>query len=189
MRAVEKKWQLLFVFVVHSHVHRFLKVWLQVSLYLTGCLLTGHKGNFLVITSNILINIRQKIDANLPQNSFDHWLLYTKLGFFILAENHLVLVWRSNLTSFLCEWSKLTWFQCRDRNWLRFGVGVENDLVFIFGSKLPWFQHGDRNWLVFSAAIGVDLVYVGDWTWLDIYIGISMDLISVCGVEVDLVLV
>ena len=111
------------------------------------------------------------------------------LGFFILAENHLVLVWRSNLTSFLCEWSKLTWFRCRDRNWLRFGVGVENDLVFIFGSKLPWFQHGDRNWLVFSAAIGVDLVYVGDWTWLDIYIGISMDLISVCGVEVDLVLV
>ena len=59
------------------------------------------------------------------------------LGFCMLAEYHLILVWASNLTSFLYLWSKLTcfhcggrnltWFHCRDRNWLGFDVGVEND--------------------------------------------------------------
>ena len=52
-----------------------------------------------------------------------------------LAENESVLVWASNLTSFLCGWSELTWFQCRDRIWLGFGVGVGNDLVLVLGSE------------------------------------------------------
>ena len=82
----------------------------------------------------------------------------------MLAKNHLVLVRASSLTSFLCWWSKLTWFhcegstlilfQCRGRIWLGFGVGVENDLVFVFRSNLKWFWYGDRNWLVFGAGYG-----------------------------------
>ena len=58
------------------------------------------------------------------------------IGFSVLAENHLALVWASKLTSLLCGWSKLalfhcrgwnlTWFQSRCRNWLGFDVGVEN---------------------------------------------------------------
>ena len=73
-----------------------------------------------------------------------HWL-----GFCMLAESQLVLMWAWNLTSFLCGWSKLTWlnyrgsnltwFQCRDRNRIGFGVGVENDLALVFGSKLSSF--------------------------------------------------
>ena len=39
-------------------------------------------------------------------------------------------------------------------------MGVENDLVLVFGSKLSWFWHGDRNKLVFCAQIGIDLVFV-----------------------------
>ena len=33
-------------------------------------------------------------------------------GFCMRARNHLVFVWASKLTCFLCVWSKLTWFKC-----------------------------------------------------------------------------
>ena len=33
-------------------------------------------------------------------------------GFCMRARNHLVFVWASKLTCFLCRWSELTWFQC-----------------------------------------------------------------------------
>ena len=36
-------------------------------------------------------------------------------------------------------WSKLTWFHCRDRHWLVFGVAFENDLFLVSWSTLTWF--------------------------------------------------
>ena len=68
------------------------------------------------------------------------------LGFCMRVESHLVLVWASKLTWFLCGWSKLPRFQCG-------------------GWKLTWFQCrdeidlgsvGGRNWLDFSGGIGID---------------------------------
>ena len=92
------------------------------------------------------------------------------LGVCMLAENHLILVWASNLTSFLGEWSKLSWFhcgrsnltwlQCRDRNWLGVDVGIENDSVLFFGSEFTWLLCGGRKWLGFSILKENGLVYV-----------------------------
>ena len=67
----------------------------------------------------------------------------------MLAENPLFLGLASNLTSLLCGWSNLTCFQCVDRIWLGFGVGVGKDFDLVLGSKLPLFSYGYRKWLVF----------------------------------------
>ena len=40
-------------------------------------------------------------------------------------------------------------------------MGVENDLVLVFGSKLTWFKCGERSLLVFFAGIGFDLFCLG----------------------------
>ena len=90
------------------------------------------------------------------------------LGFCILSENHVVLVWSSSFTSFSCGCSKMTWFQCGDRNPLGFGVGTEYGLVLVFGWNLTWFMWG----------IEIDLVwvYLSKWTWFWRR-GIKIDLI------------
>ena len=99
-----------------------------------------------------------------------------EVGLFLYAGRKSLGFWASNLISFLCGWSKLTWFHCggfnltlfqyRNRNRLDFGVGVENDLSLVFGSKSTRFYYGYQNWVVFCAGIGVDLVFVRGRKWL-----------------------
>ena len=90
------------------------------------------------------------------------------LGFCIPAENHLVLVLASNFTWFLCGLtqidcggSNLTWFRCRDRNWLG----------FVWGSKMN----------CSSVLIEIGSVYVRYRTWLDFNVGIEIDVVLVWG--------
>ena len=61
----------------------------------------------------------------------------------------------------LCRWSKLTWFQYRDRNWLGFCVAVENGFFF-----RVWIEinsnvvSGHRNQLYITMGIEIDLISV-----------------------------
>ena len=91
----------------------------------------------------------------------------------MLAENHLVLVWASNVFPWVVEidlislWgSNLTWFQYWDRNWLDFGVGVEINSVFVRGSKSTRFLRGDRNWHGFCVGCIMTWFYCFDRNWL-----------------------
>ena len=78
------------------------------------------------------------------------------------VENTLAFVWGWNCTRFFYWWSKSTWFQCggsilswfqrRDRNRLRFGVGIENknELILVSGSKWNCFfcvEASKLNWI------------------------------------------
>ena len=92
------------------------------------------------------------------------------LDFRVRAENDSVLVWESRLTLFFCAWSntagflyrgsKLTWFQCRDGNWIDLCVGVQNDLVSVSGSRLTWLLCTGRKWLGFIVGIEIDLFFL-----------------------------
>ena len=70
-----------------------------------------------------------------------------KHGFIVGIRIGLVLVSRHQNWLVFIGGTKLAWFQCRDRNWLDFGMGVENVLVVAFGSKTTWCPYGYRNWL------------------------------------------
>ena len=64
------------------------------------------------------------------------------------------------LTCFECD-DRLTWFLC---------VVVEIDSVFRCGPQIAWFQCEHRNWIGFVLVVDIDLISV----W-----GIELDLISV----------
>ena len=84
---------------------------------------------------------------------------------------------------FLVLGSKLTWFS-GDRNWLGLCVGVEDDLVFVFGSiltsfmwgielgltsvlgsEVTWFCVGDINRLCFGVITEIDMFSVRVQNW------------------------
>ena len=142
------------------------------------------------------------------------WLVFcvggrSRLGFCMWSRNRLIFAWVVEVDFFfsvgdgtcldfslgmeliwlLWRWSKLTWFQCRDRNWLGFIVGMgwlffyvggRNRLVFCMrsgnhlvlewaskltcfscgSSQLTWFQCEDRNWLGFVVAVESDLFFL-----------------------------
>ena len=60
-------------------------------------------------------------------------------------------------------------------------MGVENELVLVFGSTLTWFLGGGRKCLGFSVLINTDLVYVGDRNLLEFIVGIEINLVLVWG--------
>ena len=94
------------------------------------------------------------------------------LGFCMLAENHLVLVWTSNLTCFFCVGGPIDLISL---------LGIELDLMSAYGSELTWFLCGGRKWLGLSVCIEIDLVYVGDRTWVNFSLAIGIDLALVWG--------
>ena len=71
-------------------------------------------------------------------------------GLWVRVGHHLVLVGASKLTCFLCEWPKLTSFQCGGWNLtFAFSVGMKSIWLLRGLSKLIWFQCRHRNWLGF----------------------------------------
>ena len=61
------------------------------------------------------------------------------LDFCMLADNHLVLVWASNLTSFCVGGRNWLDFILGDQTWLDFIAGIGIGLVLLWGSKTTWF--------------------------------------------------
>ena len=128
---------------------------------------------------------------------------------YVGIEVDLVLVWWSELSSFQCGGSKLTWFYCKDwcwlglcagvenglvsvsthRNWRYFKVKIEVDLVSVLGSKLTWFLCAGRRWLRFNSAIEIDSVLQGGSkiTWVlrlgrnGIVISVGINSLGLCG--------
>ena len=80
------------------------------------------------------------------------------LRFCVRAENYLDLVFRSQLTWFLCAGRKRLVFSV-GIDWLSFWAGGRNWLDFIVG---------DRTWLDYSLGIGIDLFFGGGskMTWV-----------------------
>ena len=71
----------------------------------------------------------------------------------------------------------LTWldFSCRDRNWLRFRVGVEKGLLLASGSKLSWFLYR-------GIEIGLNFVYCSKLSWFPWWVEFNLIFVrdSVC---------
>ena len=82
------------------------------------------------------------------------------------------------ITLVLLWGSMLTFFLCRDRNWLGFCVVVTKSLVLVCGSKFTWF---------FCGGIEIDLVL--EWGSNDLGSGVEMNLIFGLGIESQLVFV
>ena len=92
--------------------------------------------------------------------------------------------------------SELTWFRCRDRNWLGFAWGSKITCFRLDQKLLSFCIGGHRNWLVFRMRIGIDLTSVLGlkWTWLSywgsefswFYCG-GRNWLFCVGVEIDLV--
>ena len=98
---------------------------------------------------------------------------------------------------FVC-WPKVTWFQCKDRNWLSVLRGDLTWLGFLGGTKLS-------NFFVWGS---IDLVQCG-WSKLNCFLWVrrkrrlsggfenslnfvgvvKIDLVSVCGIDIELILV
>ena len=98
------------------------------------------------------------------------WFLcrWSKLTFFVGAENDMVLCGHWNWPGFLCGWSKLTWCQC----------GRSIDLISVNGSELTCFLCGGRKLLGFN--VWIEIVFVsGHINLFDFRVGIKIDLISV----------
>ena len=96
------------------------------------------------------------------------------LGVWMRAINCLVWWWASILTSFQCGGLNLPWFQCRDRSWLGFGVGVEKALVLPARSKVICFRYGDWNWLVFCDGSKMAWLSCQDRNWLGLCVGSNL---------------
>ena len=94
------------------------------------------------------------------------------------------------MTWFLCEWSKLTWFQGRGCNvtWLRCRDQidlvvvwlVEIDLqISVWASKSTWFVCGWSNLTRFSVGIGIDLGFM-QWSKMTWFWCLELNLIVFC---------
>ena len=68
------------------------------------------------------------------------WWVKTNWIFVWGIEFHYVPVWVVEIYLIPVRGSKLTWFQCRDRKWLGFCVGIEKNLVLVSESKWTWFM-------------------------------------------------
>ena len=95
------------------------------------------------------------------------------------AGNHLVFVWASNLTWFICAWSKLTCFQMVDETWLNLSVGMKLIGLLCGRSKLIFFRYKDwhwHGWLCGGGTYSLCLVSESNWTlfWCR---GLEIDLI------------
>ena len=82
------------------------------------------------------------------------------LGFGMRAKKHLVLVWASKWTWYLCGYAKLIWFQCGGWNLDLIPVQRINWFDCCVGGR-NWLDFGlvDRNWLDFSVEIRIDLYF------------------------------
>ena len=92
----------------------------------------------------------------------------------------------------LCEWSKLTLFQCGGSNltWFQCGMNgfgscwvVENDLISVWWINIDLVLCSGQKFLIFSVRIEIKWVFVSRHrNELDIRVGIKIDMISVMGV-------
>ena len=103
------------------------------------------------------------------------WLVFLggqkSLGFSVRFEHDFISAWVVEIDLVWKRGMNLTWFQCRDRNWPCFCVGIGHDMVSCLDRNKIWFVSRHHNRLELRGEIEIDLISVVGRKYLGFCLG------------------